>query len=140
VIDTIAHMVRLILAFAGLTAVAAAQQPAYEMTTYVVGFLKKGPSWTAESTEETKKVQAGHMANIQKMADSGKLVLAGPFMDNSDIRGMFVFHGVTMDEAKAMTAEDPAIKSGRLVMEWRPWYSAKGIGILKSEAKRQEKD
>src|ERR1700752_4210264 len=56
----------------------------YEMTTYFVGILKRGPKWTAEVTEETKKLQEGHMANIRKMADAGKLLVAGPFMDNTD--------------------------------------------------------
>ena len=53
-------------------------QPVYEMTTYAVGILRKGPSWTAADTPETRRMQASHMANIQKMAATGKLIVAGP--------------------------------------------------------------
>ena len=111
------------------------QEKTYEMTTYWVAFLKKGPQWSPQVTEETKRIQAGHMANIKKMADTGKLVLAGPFSDNGDLRGMFVFQGGTEAEYKAMAQDDPAVKSGRLVLEWHPWYSAKGIGIVQGGQK-----
>lgn len=104
-------------------------EPKYEMTTYIVGFLSKGPKWTPEVTEETKAIQAGHMENIRKMAATGKLTVAGPFADGGDLRGMFIFSGTTVDEVKAMVAEDPAVKAGRLVLDVKPWMAAKGIKI-----------
>ena len=58
-------------------------EPKYEMTKYVMGLLRKGPNWSAASTEETQRIQEGHMANIRKMAAVGKLVVAGPFNDNA---------------------------------------------------------
>ncbi len=109
----------------------------YEMTTYVVGFLYRGPSWTPEPTEEVKKLQVGHMANITKMAETGKLILAGPFMDDTDLRGLFVFKFDGEDpeamvaQAEAMVAEDPMVKAGRLVVKFHPWYSAAGIQIVR---------
>ncbi|MGH9633177.1 MAG: hypothetical protein ACRD7E_33170 [Bryobacteraceae bacterium] len=81
-------------------AAAAAQMPkrpaepgakVYEMTTYHVGLLFRGPKWTPESTPETRRIQEGHMANIRKMAESGKLIVAGPFGGNGNLRGMFIF-------------------------------------------------
>lgn len=108
----------------------------YEMTTYHVAFLKRGPAWTPQVTEETKRIQAGHMENIKRMADSGKLILAGPFGDNGDLRGMFVFHSsASLEELKKMAEQDPAVKAGRLVLEWHPWYSAKGITIVQGDKK-----
>jgi len=63
----------------------------YEMTTYYMALLHRGPKWTAEQTAEVKAIQQGHMENIQRMARIGKLVLAGPFTDDGDLRGVFVF-------------------------------------------------
>lgn len=116
----------------GLVAAAAlliSQEPRYEMTTYYVGILRKGPKWTAEVTEDTKKIQAGHMANINKMAATGKLVVAGPFADGGDPRGLYIFKADSIDEVKAMDADDPAVQAGRLVVDVRPWMAAKGIKI-----------
>jgi len=100
-----------------------------KMRIYYMVFLKRGPAWTPEKTEESAKIQAGHMAHISAMAESGKLLLAGPFTDNTELRGVFVFKVGSLEEAKALTDADPAVQAGRLIMEIHPWYSAKGITI-----------
>src|SRR2546428_5283872 len=104
-------------------------EPKYEMTNYVMGLLRRGPNWTAAKTEETQRIQDGHMANIRKMAATGKLVVAGPFTDNGDVRGVFIFQNTSMEAAKAMAGEDPAIKAGRLVLELHPWFAAAGLRV-----------
>ncbi|MCC6537839.1 MAG: hypothetical protein IT162_09835 [Bryobacterales bacterium] len=116
-------------------ATARAQEPEYEMTTNQVAFLKSAPNRPTLPKEEAAKIQAAHMAHIGAMAKSGKLVLAGPFADGGALRGMFVF-ACGEAEAKQLGEQDPAVKAGLLVLEWHPWYSAKGIGILKGEQKK----
>jgi uncharacterized protein YciI len=114
-----------------LAAALAAQAPrAQDMTTYYMAFLHRGPN-TDMPKDEAEKVQAAHLAHIGRMAASGKLILAGPFMDQGDPRGIFVFKVDTMEEAKAMSADDPAVKAGRLRVEIRPWYASKGIQVVK---------
>lgn len=108
-------------------------EPKYEMTTYYMAFLKKGPKWSPEETEETKKVQAAHLANIQKLVDEGKMILAGPFLDDWEVRGIFVYKVDSMEEAIELTKLDPAVLSGRLSLEVHPWYSAKGITIMSNK-------
>jgi uncharacterized protein YciI len=101
----------------------------YEMDNYVVGLLKKGPSWSAERTPESAKLQEGHMANIRRMAELGKLIVAGPFTANNDtVRGLYIFK-TTLEEAKQLAEADPAVKAGRLVLELYPWYAAKGLSV-----------
>jgi len=135
-------MIRITAALTGLltgAAVLSAQaEPEYKMTTYQVAFLKRGPAWTPQSTPETQKIQEGHMANIAAMAKTGKLILAGPFMDNGDLRGLFVFKA-TAEEARQLAAQDPAVKAGRLILEWHPWYSAEGITIVTDPKGEQKK-
>jgi uncharacterized protein len=97
-----------------------------ELSTYYLTFLKRGPKWTAAETPETTKLQAAHMANIQKMAADGKLVIAGPFADDGDLRGVFVFRVGSIEEAKGLSDADPAVKAGRLVSETHQWMVPKG--------------
>jgi len=124
------RMVALSLLVTVGTALAAEVGPGgYQMTTYYVAFLYRGPRWTPQETAETKKIQEEHMANIRRMAASGKLVLAGPFTDDGELRGIFVFQGVSREEAEQMAANDPAVKAGRLRIELHPWYAAKGIRV-----------
>ena len=101
----------------------------YEMTTYFMGLLYRGPKWTPGSTPETEAIQSAHMANIRRLAAEGKLLLAGPFGDDGDLRGVFVFKVATIDEARALVASDPAVQAGRLRVELHPWYSAKNIVV-----------
>ncbi|MDQ6706703.1 MAG: YciI family protein [Acidobacteriota bacterium] len=101
----------------------------FEMMTYVLGLLRKGPNWGAGTKEESARIQEGHMANIRKMAEAGKLIVAGPMGDDGDLRGIFIFKAKSPDEVHAMADEDPAIKSGRLVLEMHPWYAAAGLRV-----------
>ena len=107
----------------------AASAETYEMTTYYVALLHRGPKWTPEETAESRRIQGEHMANIRQMHDAGKLVLAGPFTDDGELRGLFLFQGVTREEAESLAANDPAVKAGRLKIELHPWFSAKGIRV-----------
>jgi uncharacterized protein YciI len=56
------------------------------------------------------------------MAEEGKLVLAGPFFGNGDLRGIYIFNVGTIAEAEELTNSDPAIKAGSLEMELVEWY------------------
>jgi uncharacterized protein YciI len=67
------------------------------------------------------------MENIERMAKEGKLVVAGPFMDEGELRGIYVFNVKTVEEARALTSTDPAIKAGRLSMELHPWYGSAAL-------------
>ena len=120
-------------------AAALAQAPGadeYEMTTYQVGFLRKGPNWTpVGDSAELKALQAAHLAHIGKMAETGKLILAGPFADGGDLRGLFIFRVDSLEEAKALAEQDPAVKAGRLVIEWHPWYAAKNITVTRKSTR-----
>ena len=125
----------ILIAFALLSA---QNVPEYQMTTYQVAFLKRGPQWTPQSTPETQKLQQAHMEHINAMAKTGKLILAGPFADSGALRGMFVFKA-TAEEAKELAEQDPTVKAGRLVLEWHPWYSAEGIAVLTKSKGEQKK-
>ena len=90
-------------------------------------FLTRGEKWTPEQTPATEEIQKGHMANINRLAEMKKLIAAGPFGDNGQLRGIFVFRVGSLEEAKALTASDPAVQAGRLAMEIHPWMVPDGV-------------
>lgn len=90
-------------------------------TTYYLGFLKKGNSWSPEETPERQRIQEAHMANIKRLGQTGKLVAAGPFLEDLELRGIFVFKTANLDEAMELTNTDPAVQAGRLRIELYPW-------------------
>lgn len=110
----------------------------YGMRTYVMALLKAGPN-RDRTPEEARKLQAGHMANINRLAAEGKLVLAGPFADNGPLRGIYIFDVATVAEAEALTKTDPAIQAGSLVMELHPWYGSAALMMVNEVHGRIEK-
>ena len=98
-----------------------------KMTQTFLAFLTRGEKWTPEKTPATEEIQKAHLANIGKLAEMKKLVAAGPFGDNGRLRGIFVFRVASLEEAKALTATDPAVQAGRLAMEIHPWLVPEGV-------------
>ncbi|HYH94409.1 YciI family protein [Hyalangium sp.] len=117
----------------------AAQAPASEpprkeftMRTYYMAFLRRGPAWSAEKTPEAEAAGKGHMANIERLAACGKLLIAGPFNVGPNppadaLAGIFIFDVPTLEEAVALTQTDPAVKVGRFTMDVMPWYGPAGL-------------
>jgi uncharacterized protein YciI len=98
----------------------------YGMKKYVLVILKKGPKRDHDSTAAAR-IQEGHMANIEKLAKEGVLTLAGPFLDDGALSGIFIFNVESVEKAKLLTESDPAVISGRLVMELHPWYGSAAV-------------
>lgn len=107
----------------------------YGMHGYVMAFLRKGPNREQDSVKRME-LQKAHMANIDRMAEEGKLVVAGPFTDDGEIRGIYIFNVATVEEARSLTETDPLIKSGGLVMELHPWYGSAGLMGIPETHKR----
>jgi len=61
------------------------------------------------------------------MAARGKLIVAGPFLDDQAMRGIFIFNVETVDEARLLAETDPAVKAGTLVLELHPWYGSAAL-------------
>ena len=99
------------------------------MRTYVIAFLKSGPVKLTDSLQRAD-LQKAHLKNISRMTEDGKLILAGPFLDNQPMRGIYIFDVSSVEEAKELTSTDPAIKAGTLVMELHPWYGSAALKEL----------
>jgi len=98
----------------------------YGMRRYVMAFLKAGPNQPSDP-DAAAELQHAHMENIRRLAEEGELVLAGPFLDGGELRGIYVFAVDSVAEAEALTATDPAVKAGSLVMELHPWYGSAAL-------------
>jgi uncharacterized protein len=96
-----------------------------KMKTYFFVLLKAGPDRSQDSIT-VQHIQEGHMANINRLAALKKLVVAGPFLDDGNFRGLFFFDVPTIEDVEKLLYTDPAISSGRLSYEIHPWMTMKG--------------
>jgi uncharacterized protein YciI len=96
---------------------------------YVLVILKSGPV-IIENKKTTDSLFVGHLKNIQRLANEGKLVVAGPLQKNEkSYRGIFILNVKTTDEAKTLLQTDPAIKAQLLDPELYGWYGSAALPI-----------
>ena len=107
----------------------------YGMKQYIMANLIKGPNRSQDSITAAM-LQRAHLDNITRLAEAGKLILAGPFLDDGEVRGIYIFDVKTIEEAKKLTETDPAIQAGRLAMELRPWYGSAALLKVNEIGKR----
>ena len=108
------------------------------MRHYVLVILKTGPTPVPAGPQRDEMFR-GHFANIQRLADEGKLVLAGPFDGNDGWRGMFVFDVAEIGDAEALVATDPVIQHGEMIAECHKYYGSAALRFVSETHKKLAK-
>jgi len=99
----------------------------FGMKKYVLVILKTGTNTSADK-EQTQKLFAGHMTNIQRLVELNKLIVAGPLGKNEmTYRGIFILNVSTFEEANTLLETDPAIKEKLLEPELFFWYGSAAL-------------
>lgn len=101
----------------------------YGMRTYVMVHLRAGPG-LIEDAERLAEIQRGHMAHIRHLSEEGHLIMAGPFLDGGELRGIFLLALDDLEQAAELVAGDPAVQAGRLEMELIRWYGSAALMSL----------
>ncbi len=94
---------------------------------YLLALLRRGATWTPERTAHTDSIQAGHLANIRRMFEAGEMYAAGPFGDDTPLRGLFVLATDSTGRVPALLQDDPALASKRLRADLHRWWGPEGL-------------
>lgn len=99
----------------------------YGMKSYVFAILKTGSNTTSDKAF-IDSCFSGHMANILRMVNEGKLIVAGPLGKNDNTyRGIFIFNVSTIDDARELVETDPAVNSKLLEADLYNWYGSAAL-------------
>lgn len=109
----------------------------YGMKPYYLVILKKGK---AEITDKAKRseLMKGHMNNIKKLSKDGKLIVAGPMLEENqnNYSGIFILDAKTKEEAESLVLTDPSVKSRIFDVDIYKWYGSAALPLyLKSHDK-----
>jgi uncharacterized protein YciI len=96
---------------------------------YVLVYLVSGPRSGQGTPEARKAMFEGHMANINRLAQSRQLLIAGPFDKPAEksMRGLFVFDVPTVPEAERLVATDPGVIAGEFKGEFHEMRGEPGL-------------
>lgn len=92
-----------------------------DLKQYWMVLLKKGPKYQESMNNDS--LQQAHVHNIQQLVNTGKLVVAGPFTDDGDLRGIFIMDCQDSAEVNKLVNKDPAVAAGKLTFEIKPWLT-----------------
>lgn len=98
--------------------------------------LTKGTNRNQDSATAAQ-IQAGHLANINRLYQDGKIKVAGPFGDGGNWLGIFIFDCASKKEVEDLLKTDPAIAAGRLDYEIHSWYTAPTGSFVPGKPKQE---
>lgn len=102
----------------------------YGMKPYTIVMLTSG-TMKIENKTQMNNLMKGHMANIGKLAEEGKIIVAGPFLEKNkeNYRGMFIFNTKSKEEAEQWVKTDPAVQAGVFSYVIFPWYGSAALPL-----------
>jgi uncharacterized protein YciI len=102
----------------------------YGMKGYTIVMLTTGAT-KIEDKGKMADLMKAHLTNIGKLTDEGKLVVAGPFLEQNkeNYRGMFIFNTNSKEEAEQWVKSDPAVAAGVFSYEAFAWYGSAALPL-----------
>jgi len=111
----------------------------YGMKNYIFVILKTGDAEISDPVAKQEMFK-GHFENISKLAEEGKMVVAGPFGENDKAyRGLFILDVESKEEAMKLLSTDPTIANGIFDIELTPWYGSAALPTYLDIQKKIEK-
>lgn len=99
------------------------------MQKYFLAFLNTGPN-RAQSEDEAAEIQKGHRAHLGRMYELGYADISGPLEDTLGItQGITIYNVPNLATADSLVRLDPAVQTGRLVVDIKPFWAGKGYGL-----------
>ena len=99
-----------------------------KLDAYTVVFLRRPPDAPTLPENELEALQQDHLAFNAKMRAEGNVVFNGPVSDPPDqsLRGITIYR-TSVEEARQLASQDPAVQAGRLAIDVFTWYVQPGV-------------
>jgi uncharacterized protein len=99
------------------------------MARYVLGLLRRPSGAPSLPSADLERIQESHLAHLRHLLEAGELITCGPLEEETDLRGILIFRTDSLAHARELMGADPAVVSGRLVLDLYTWYAPAGLGL-----------
>jgi uncharacterized protein YciI len=96
-------------------------------TTHFLALFKKGSKWSPEENDDSRKLVQNHMTYHWKLHEAGVLRFWGAFEGPGDIRGVAILQANSLEAAKELLKDDPALKVNWVKQEYYVFEVAEGL-------------
>ncbi|MCA5005126.1 hypothetical protein IPZ78_08175 [Sphingobacterium sp. WQ 366] len=102
----------------------------YGMKAFYLVILKTGSNTSNNASERNESFRQ-HLANINRLVEEEKMIVAGPLGKNDNTyRGIFILHNIkSKEEVRNILNSDLAIKNNYLTFDIYDWYGSAALPI-----------
>ena len=99
-----------------------------DLEAYELVLLRRPENAPDYPEDVLERIQQDHLDFHARLRESGHVVTNGPVVDQPDpsLRGLAFYRTGSLDEARRLAEQDPAVQAGRLVVEIMTWYCRPG--------------
>jgi uncharacterized protein YciI len=83
------------------------------------------PSYDEDTLD---RIQRDHLAYLESLRAAGHIATNGPVLDQPDesLRGLAIYRTGSVEEARRLAEQDPAVLAGRIEVEVMTWWTRPG--------------
>jgi uncharacterized protein YciI len=104
----------------------APETPPAEFDTYQLILLVRPPDQPRLDGDAARALGLQHLGHFRKMHAAGFLKVAGPIDEDAEIAGICLYQAGSVERARLLAEDDPAVRAGRFVVRAMTWYTQKG--------------
>ena len=99
-----------------------------ELEAFELVVLRRPPDAPSYDEETLDRIQREHLAYHESLRHSGHVVTNGPVLDQPDetVRGLTFYRTGSLEEARRLAEQDPAVLAGRLSVDVMTWWCPAG--------------
>lgn len=100
--------------------------PPAEFDTYQLILLIRPPDQPKLDEAAAKALGLLHLGHFRKMHAAGFLKVAGPIEDDDEVAGICLYQAGSVERARMLAEDDPAVRAGRYAIRPMTWHTQKG--------------
>ncbi len=96
---------------------------------YTLVLKKVGPNRN-QPEEEANEIHAAHLMHLFTLKEQGIILINGPLLDHTEIKGISIFASGNKEEVLAHANQNHAVIAGRLINEAYEWFGIPGAVLV----------